>query len=154
MAAVALLAFAISRPFTGEKSPLVPFTESRRDVVLILDASASTGYRESVQSVFESIVERARVILADLDGTRGDRVRLIHGASSAQLFSFRSPEEALSVLTTLATPSDEPLDLATVLAEVARYAEDDAGSVDRARSRCDSCPTCRRTPSCPRNRCV
>ncbi len=132
MAAVALLAFAVSRPFTGERSPLTPFTESRRDVVLILDASASTGYRESVNSVFESILERARTILGNLDGTRGDRVRLVQGARTAQLFSFRSPEEAMAVLTTISTPTDERLDLAAVLNEVATYAEQDAGSVGQS----------------------
>ena len=132
MAAVALLALAISRPFTGERSPLTPFTESRRDVVLILDASASTGYRESVSSVFESILERAREILTELDGTRGDRVRLVQGAAGAQLFSFRSPEEALAVLTTLTSPTDQRLDLATVLAEVATYAEEDAGTAGKS----------------------
>ena len=132
MAAVALLALAVSRPFTGERSPLLPFTESRRDVVLILDASGSTGYRESVSSVFESILERAREILSDLDGTRGDRVRLVQGARTAQLFSFRSPEEALAVLTTISAPTDERLDLAAVLSEVAAFAEEDAGSVGQS----------------------
>src|SRR5215218_9948498 len=42
MAAVALLAFALARPFTGRNSPLAGFIESRRDVMLVLDASAST----------------------------------------------------------------------------------------------------------------
>jgi hypothetical protein len=132
MAAVALLALAVSRPFTGERSPLTPFTESRRDVVLILDASASTGYRESVSSVFESIIERARTILGDLDGTRGDRVRLFLGARATQLLSFRSPEEALAMLTTLSAPTDESFDLAAAINAVATYAEEDAGSVGQS----------------------
>ena len=46
MAAVAALALALARPFIGKESPLAPLTEKRRDLVLILDESASTGYRE------------------------------------------------------------------------------------------------------------
>src|SRR5262245_52009913 len=70
MAAVAALALAVARPFIGKDSPLAPLTERRRDLVLILDESASTGYRESVQSVHEAILDRARAILAELDGAR------------------------------------------------------------------------------------
>ena len=57
MAAVALLALAIARPFIGKDSPLAPLTESRQELVLVLDGSASTGYREGVASVRERIVE-------------------------------------------------------------------------------------------------
>ena len=56
MAAVAALAFAISRPFIGKDSPLAPMTEKRRDVVLVLDDSASTAYRD-VRSVHEAILD-------------------------------------------------------------------------------------------------
>ncbi len=126
MAAVALLALAISRPFVGKENPLAGLTENRRDVVLVLDGSASTGWRESVRSVFESIVARAREITLALKSSRGDRVRVLFAAGTPRLLSWRSPEEALDVLSTLREPSDEPLDLAAALSEVAGYAEQDA----------------------------
>ncbi|MCZ6599144.1 MAG: BatA domain-containing protein [Planctomycetota bacterium] len=126
MAAVALLAFAVARPFLGRNSSLAPLTESRRDVVLILDGSASTGYRAGVETVFDGIVERARTILNALDETRGDRARLILAAASPRLLATRSPEDALAVLSTLSSPTNEALDLAATLAEVVRFAEEDA----------------------------
>ena len=46
MAAMALLALAVARPFTGAKSPFAGLTESRRDLVLLVDGSASMGWRE------------------------------------------------------------------------------------------------------------
>src|SRR6185369_11080282 len=45
-AAVFFLALAITRPFAGDRSPLARLTESRRDLALIVDGSASTGYRD------------------------------------------------------------------------------------------------------------
>ncbi len=126
MAAVALLAFAVARPFTDRDSLLQPLTESRRHVVLLVDASASTGYRESVQSAHEVILDRAREVLSSLDGTRGDRVKLIRAAGNAALLAARTPEDALAVLTTMHEPTDEPLDLAVALGEVARLAEEEA----------------------------
>ena len=132
MAAVALLALALARPFTGSDSPLASLTESRRDMVLVLDASASTGYRENVQSVHEAIVDRARKILEDFDGTRGDRVRLVAASSRPRLVSARAPSDALALLSTLAEPTDEPLDLASTLAEVASYAEEEAAGTSQS----------------------
>ena len=130
MAAVGLLAFAVARPFTSADSALSPLTESRRDLVVVLDSSASTGYRQSVQSVHERIVERARALLAELDGTRGDRVRMIQAAGVATLLGGRSPEEATALLATLARPLDEPLDLAAAMAEVVALAEEEAAGTD------------------------
>jgi len=75
IAAVAFLALAIARPFTGTKSPLAGLTESRRDVVLVIDGSASTGYRENVETGFEREVSRAREVVRSLEGARGPRVR-------------------------------------------------------------------------------
>ncbi len=126
MAAIALLAFALSRPFIGGDSPLSALTETRRDVVLVLDGSASTGYRDAVRSVHDEIVERARAILGELDSARGDRARLIWAADHPRLLSWRSPEEALSILGTIGEPTDAGFDLAATLAEAARFAEEDA----------------------------
>ncbi len=132
MAAVALLALAIARPFTGDDSPLTSLTERRRDVVLVIDDSASTDYRESVSSVHEAILDRAREILDELDGTRGDRVRLIAAAGRARLVSARSPEDAIALLTTLAEPAAEGLDLAALLADVVDFAEEEAAGTDKS----------------------
>jgi hypothetical protein len=126
MAAVALLALVVARPFLGDRSPLAQLAQSRRDVVLVLDLSASTGYRTGVRSVHEDIVERARAILLELDAGRDDRVRLIAAGAGARLLSWRRPDEALSLLSSLSGPDDEPLDLAAALGEVARLAEEDA----------------------------
>ena len=119
MAAVAALAFAIARPFIGKESPLAPLTEKRRDLVLVLDASASTGYR-------------ARDILAELDGTRGDRVRLLLAAQDVQVLASHAPEDALAVLSTIGPPADERLDMGALLAEVVDLAREDAGESGRS----------------------
>ena len=131
MAAVALLAFCVARPFTGPRSPLAGLTENRRDVVLVLDGSASTGYRREVRTVFEDVVDRARELLLELRADRGDRVRLILAGSYPRLLSWRTPDEALSLLGTLVEPTDESLDLAAAFGEVARLAEEDAGDAGR-----------------------
>jgi hypothetical protein len=126
MAAVALLAFCVSRPFIGPRSPLAGLTESRRDLVLAIDGSASAGYRGEVSTVFERSIERAREVLLQLDGARGDRVRLVLAGAHPRLLSWRSPDEALSLLGTLSFPTDEPLDLVALVSEIAGYAEEDA----------------------------
>lgn len=126
MAAVAVLAFAIARPFIGKDSPLAPLTEKRRDMVLILDSSASTAYRD-VRSVHEALLERARAVLAELDGTRGDRVRLLLAGQSVQELASHSPEDALAALSTVGPPRDEVLDMTELVDEVADRAGEDAG---------------------------
>jgi hypothetical protein len=124
MGAIALLALAIARPYVGPRSALSGLTESRRDLALILDASYSTGWRDGARTVFEREVERARELLSTLDGARGDRARLVVAARVPRLLSWRSPEEAIDLLETLGTPSDEALDLAYALGEVREYAEE------------------------------
>lgn len=130
MAAVALLALAIARPFIGKDSPLAPLTESRQELVLVLDGSASTGYREGVASVRERILERAREILTELDGSRGDRVRLVLAGAAPRVLSTRSPEDALALLSTVTDPLPESLDLASTLAEVVGFAEEEAAGTE------------------------
>ncbi|MFN0243458.1 MAG: BatA domain-containing protein [Planctomycetota bacterium] len=131
MAAILLLAFALARPFTGRQSPLAGLTESRRDVIIVLDGSASMGYRESVETVFERAVARARAIVRDLDGGRGDRVRLILAGAYPRLLSWTQPERAAAMLDTLSVPTDEGLDLSAALGEVLRLVREDAsGSND------------------------
>lgn len=128
MGVIALLAFALARPFTSTDGALASLTEQRRDLILIVDGSASTGYRKNVDTVYERIVGRARDILLELKTDRGDRVRLVHAADSAKLLSWRSAEEALAILPTLSSPTDGELRLSEVLAEVRRIAEEDAAT--------------------------
>lgn len=125
MAGVALLALAVARPFAGGASPLAALAESRRDMVVVLDGSASTGWRGPSQSVFERSVDRARALIGELDGGRGDRVRLLLAGGYPRLLSWRSPEEAMGLLGALGEPTDEPLDLVAALAEVLGYVEED-----------------------------
>jgi hypothetical protein len=132
MAAIALLAFALSRPFTSSDSPLATLTEQRRDVVLVLDVSGSTGYRENVDTVFERIIDRGREHLLELDAQRGDKVRLMVAAGTPRLLSWRSPEDALSLLPTLLEPAPESLDLYAALEEIAGYALEDAAGAGRS----------------------
>lgn len=126
-AAVLLLALALTRPFLGGASPLAPLTEKRRSLVLVVDGSASTGYRE-FGSVHEAILARARELLAELDGTRGDRVHLLEAAASVHPLSERTPDDALAALSTVSQPRDEGFDFALLLDELVRLAEEDAGS--------------------------
>ncbi|HVS18309.1 MAG TPA: BatA domain-containing protein [Planctomycetota bacterium] len=126
MAGVALLAFAVARPFTGGASPLAALAESRRDLVVVLDGSASMGWRGATQSVFERAVDRARALVGELEGGRGDRVRLVLAGAHPRLLSWRSPDEAMGLLGALNEPADEGLDLVAALAEVLGYVEEDA----------------------------
>lgn len=132
MAAIALLALAVARPFTGAASPLAGLTESRRDLVLVVDGSASTGYREGVETVYEREISRAREIVRELDGGRGDRVRLILAGGYPRLLSWTSPDQALAMLDTPSAPTDEALDLSAALGEVLEYAREDAAGAGRS----------------------
>lgn len=118
MAAVALLAFALARPFLGGNALLAPLAESRRHLVVLIDASASTGYRDALNSSFERILDAARLELGKLDSGRGDRAHLILGDQRPRLLSWREPAEALVLLDTLSAPSDGDFDLAAGLALV------------------------------------
>jgi uncharacterized membrane protein len=125
MAAVALLAFAVARPYLGSRSPLALFTEQRRDLFLILDASASTGYRQGSQSVWERICQRARDLLAELDSARGDRARVLLAGAQPRLVAARTSAEALAALAGSSEPTDERGDLGAALAEAARLLEEE-----------------------------
>ncbi len=122
MGAVALLALAIARPFTGESSPLAGMTETRRDLVLIVDGSASMGWREGVETVFERATSRARDIVRELSGARGDRVLVVLAGGYPRTAPWTTPEQALSLLDALQV-TEEPLDLAAALSEAIAAAE-------------------------------
>ncbi|HPF15271.1 MAG TPA: BatA domain-containing protein, partial [Planctomycetota bacterium] len=123
MAAVAALAFAVARPFVG-RGALGALTETSRDLVLLLDASASTAYREDIDTIFDRIVRRAEALVGDLKPTRGDRVHVLLLGSQARLIAWPTPDKALSVLSTLDHPLDEPMDLAAGFAELERLVTD------------------------------
>ncbi|HJP02215.1 MAG TPA: BatA domain-containing protein [Planctomycetota bacterium] len=133
MAAVAALALAVARPFTGVTSPLAGLTESRRDVAIVIDASASTAYGGETETTFERIVDRARELVGELDGGRGDRVRLLQAGAWPRLLSWTNPADALAMLDLLEEPTDETLDLAAALGEVLRFAEEEAAGTDQSR---------------------
>lgn len=126
MLAVAALAFAVARPFASGDSPLVGLQEERRDLVLVIDGSASTGYRAEVESVFDRIRERAGEHLEGLDDGRGDRVRLILAGERPRVFPWTDPADARSILQSIEQPLDEALDLALALGEVATVFEESA----------------------------
>lgn len=132
MAAVALLAFAIARPFAAGDGALGKLTEARRDLVLVLDGSASTGYSTGVETVFERIVGRATELVEDLEGSNTNRAYVILAGSHPRLLSWPSPAKASSVLATLQTPLDEGLDLGAALGEVRRLAEEEAAGTARS----------------------
>lgn len=125
-AAVAALALAVARPFSGAESPLAGLSESRRDVMLVLDGSASTGYGLETETVHERIVDRAREIVLALDDGRGDRARVVHAGAWPRLLAWSEPRKALAVLDALSEPTCERLDLAGALGEVLRFAEEEA----------------------------
>ncbi|MDG1983933.1 MAG: BatA domain-containing protein [Planctomycetota bacterium] len=126
MLAVAALAFAVARPFAAGDSPLAGLQEERRDLVLVIDGSASTGYRAEVESVFDRIQERAAALLEGLDEGRGDRVRVILAGARPRVFPWTDPKDARSILQSIEEPLDEALDLALALGEVANLAEESA----------------------------
>ena len=127
MLAVAALAFAVARPFAAGDSPLAGLQEERRDLVLVIDASASTGYRAEVESVHDRIMERAGELLDGLELDRGDRARLVLAGERPRVYPWLDAQEARSALQAVAEPLDEAPDLALTLGEVASLAEEEAG---------------------------
>lgn len=125
MLAVAALALAIARPFASGDSPLAGLREERRDLVLVIDGSASMGLRGEVESLFTGVLERAGALLEDLDGPRGDRARIVFAGARPRAFPVTDPEDARTILETLDQPLDEGCDLAAALGVVADELEDD-----------------------------
>ena len=118
MGAVALFALALARPFTNASGPLGGLSKEHREVVVLLDGSASMGYRIDLESVWDRAVARARETLESLDGAGGDRAHLYLVGDVPRQLSNRSPEEALSMLASLEEPLAEGFDLAAALTRV------------------------------------
>ncbi|MFT4647020.1 MAG: hypothetical protein ACI9X4_000226 [Glaciecola sp.] len=123
MGAVAALAFAVARPFAN-RGALGSLTEASRDLVLMIDGSASTGYRADIETTFDRIVRRAEAVVDSLDEGRGDRVHLMLLGTEPRMLSWPSPSQAKSVLTTLQAPLDEPLNLDRAFGEIQRLIKD------------------------------
>ena len=130
MLAVIFLALALGRPFTGERSLLAPLTESRENLVVILDASASTGFRDPVEPVFQRVLDRSRELLRDLDGSRGDRAQVILGGASPTLLPARDPESLLGLLETVSEPTDGEFNLVAALDLAVEALEEDGAELD------------------------
>lgn len=128
MLAVAALAFAIARPFASGDSPLAGLREERRDLVLAIDGSASTGWRGEVASTFESILARAETLIGELDDSQGDRVRLVFVGDRPRVFPWTGAKDAISILETLIVPLDEGCNLAAAFDEIANAVEEDRDS--------------------------
>ena len=118
MAAIALLALALARPFASGGGPLASLTENHRDLVLLIDGSASMDYRLALSSVWEETRDRARELIDELDGSSGDRVHLYLCGESPRLLSDRTPEEAAALLSTLESPIAERFNLEVALQRV------------------------------------
>jgi len=128
MAAVALFALALARPFTSGGGPLGGLSKEHREVVVLLDGSASMGYRTGLTSLWDRATNRARSIFEELDGTDGDRAHFYLVGERTRQLSSRSPEEALSMLTSLENPLAESFDLTAALTRV--IADLDAEGLD------------------------
>ena len=131
--AVVALVLAVARPFTGSDGPLASLTENRRDLAIVIDASASTGYRSEVDTVFERSIERARDLASELDGKRGDRCHLVLAGSWPRLLAWGDPRNALAALDLLTEPTDEDINLAAALGVVLEFAREEAASTDESR---------------------
>jgi hypothetical protein len=131
MGVIALLALCVARPFAGGGGSLGPLTEARQDVLLVVDASASTSYREDVETVFERSLRRATALLEELDGPRGDRAQLIVMGNSPRALGWGDPSKALTLLATL-SPSAERADLAAALGKVLAICEENAAGTGSA----------------------
>jgi hypothetical protein len=117
MGAVALLALAVARPFVSGGGALGVLTERRREVVLVLDGSASTGLQVGAESTFATLRARAVELAEKLDGSAGDRLHVLLMGATTRLVSWPTPEKAALVLPTLTSPTDERADLAAALVE-------------------------------------
>jgi len=124
--AIALLALALARPFLESSSPLAALTESRRDLVVILDVSASMGHKESVETSFDRARARAAELLEELHDDRGDRAWLFLAGRTPRLLTWGDPEKASAALMTLSGETAERMNLAAVLAEVEAIAEEES----------------------------
>ena len=91
MALCALFAMALAQPFVRPGTGSFLISQNRRTVVLVVDNSASMGYRENDQSLLERACDGAREILNGLE--KGDRAALVLAGrrESGPEVPFREP---------------------------------------------------------------
>ena len=118
VAAVALFALALARPLTQDGGLLAGLSQDQREVYVLLDGSASMGYRTDLESLWDRTLEGAREQLESLDGAGGDRVHLYLVGDRVRQLSDRSPGDALAMLTSLEEPLAEGFDLGAALGRV------------------------------------
>lgn len=118
MAAVACFALALARPLTSEGGLLAGLSQEQRDVYVLIDGSASMGYRADLESLWDRALTSARDRIEPLDGAAGDRVHLYLLGDRPRRLSDRTPSDALSMLTSLQEPLAEGLDLGAALSRV------------------------------------
>lgn len=130
--AIALLALALARPFLESSSPLAALTESRRDLIVILDVSASMGHRESVETSFDRARARAVDLFDELSDDRGDRAWLFLAGRSPRLLTWGDPAKAASALDAVSSETSERMNLSAILAEVQALAEEEAAGTGKS----------------------
>lgn len=118
MAAVACFALALARPLTRDGGLLAGLSQEQRDVYVLIDGSASMGYRADLESLWDRALTSARDHIEALDGAAGDRVHLYLLGDRPRRLSDRTPSDALSMLTSLQEPLAEGLDLGAALGRV------------------------------------
>ena len=124
-----LLALAFSRPTVRDVAWL---PKGKRNVILVLDGSASMTYREGDESCFERALEWARRNVEQLES--GDRVAVLVPGTANEKLIFPPISDHARVARELekAEPGDGSTDLANALSRAARYLqeEDVAGLVE------------------------
>ena len=123
---IALLALALARPFLERSSPLAALTESRRDIVVLLDVSASMGHRQGLETPFDRARARAAELFSELRDDRGDRAWLFLAGRTPRLLSWGDPAKASAALEAVLRETDERMNLCALLAEVESIAQEES----------------------------
>ncbi|VAX39441.1 hypothetical protein MNBD_PLANCTO03-1357, partial [hydrothermal vent metagenome] len=115
---LALIALAVARPMFGSPGAL---GSGSREVYLLLDTSLASAARGAEGTTdLEGSIERALELLAQLDGTRGDRAALITLGSPAEALVLPATSDLALLERRLRSlhPTDSPMDLPGGLALV------------------------------------
>ncbi|MBM3978368.1 MAG: VWA domain-containing protein, partial [Planctomycetes bacterium] len=121
MAAVAAAALLVARPLLDRSALPGVIDTPRRDVVLLIDASASMQQRVGGESAFERALREAAGAIADLREERGDRVLLILAETRARVLAERSLAEARAALAGELVAGDGTADYAGACALIGQW---------------------------------
>ncbi|MCA9311363.1 MAG: VWA domain-containing protein [Phycisphaerales bacterium] len=131
--AILLLALAFDRP-TWSARPTPPDEKNGRDVVIIIDTSASMTRTHLGRTIFDAAVDQARTLIADL--TPRDRAAIIFAAATPRtaLPRLTANLDALTASLNQAESTLEHADLAAAIALSASLpGDDEEGAPRRAR---------------------